>query len=75
VANLDEPCLVRPDAHFSRDEEGIDLDSLELAQAEAVFSLLEAARDALPGKLQQKLTVKVRDDKGMSCPRPSLLLR
>jgi hypothetical protein len=44
------------------DEDGVDLPDLAAARAEAYRSLLERARDILPGSERHSLSIDVRDE-------------
>jgi hypothetical protein len=51
----------RDGADLIRDEEGVELDSIEAARDEATRGLTDLAKDALPGALRRELAVEVRD--------------
>jgi hypothetical protein len=50
--------------HLAADSEGTELPDLTSAQAEAVATLAELARDALPGFREKRLAILVRDESG-----------
>lgn len=54
----------RDNEHFDQDDEGTELPDLEAVKIEASRSLLERARDILPGLDRHSLSIEVRDDHG-----------
>ncbi len=52
----------RDNGSLDLDEDGVDLPDLAAARAEAYRSLLERARDILPGNERHSLSIDVRDD-------------
>jgi hypothetical protein len=54
----------RDNKDFDEDEEGMELPDLEAVKAEACRSLLERARDILPGLDRHSLSIDVRDEGG-----------
>ncbi len=59
---------------FIPDEEGVLLDGIEQARAEALKALPDMARDALPNAGSSEFVVEVRDDAGRKLLRVSLSL-
>jgi hypothetical protein len=51
----------RDNGAFIEDEVGIELASLDAVKAQAALSLVELARDVLPGSIKRVLSVEVRD--------------
>ena len=51
----------RDNGAFLEDEVGIELASLDAVKAQAALSLVELARDVLPGSIKRVLSVEVRD--------------
>ena len=51
----------RDNGAFLEDEVGIELVSLDAVKAQAALSLVELARDVLPGSIKRVLSVEVRD--------------
>jgi hypothetical protein len=51
----------RDNGAFIEDEVGIELVSLDAVKAQAALSLVELARDVLPGSIKRVLSVEVRD--------------
>jgi hypothetical protein len=51
----------RDNDDFLEDDEGMDLPDLEAAKVEACRSLIERARDVLPGADRHSLSIEVRD--------------
>jgi hypothetical protein len=51
----------RDNEEFDEDEEGVELADLEAVKVEASRSLLERARDILPGLDRHSLSIEVRD--------------
>jgi hypothetical protein len=51
----------RDNEDFLEDDEGMDLPDLEAAKVEASHSLIERARDVLPGANRHSLSIEVRD--------------
>lgn len=49
---------------FIEDQYGVEYPDLEAVKIEAARSLAELARDVIPGSLQRKLAVEVRDESG-----------
>lgn len=56
------------------DNEGIELQSVEMARNEAQKALPDLARDALPGGDQKTFIVSVRDEAGQVIIRAALSL-
>ncbi len=54
----------RDGEQLATDSEGTELPDLGTAQAEAVQTLAELARDALPGSRRKSLVMLVRDEAG-----------
>jgi hypothetical protein len=54
----------RDNANFDEDDEGIELPDLQAVKVEASRSLLERARDILPGLDRHSLSIEVRDNSG-----------
>ena len=54
----------RDNANFDEDDEGIELPDLQAVKVEASRSLLERARDILPGSDRHSLSIEVRDNSG-----------
>ncbi|MBM6578602.1 hypothetical protein ILT44_00290 [Microvirga sp. BT689] len=61
-------------SRFVPDPEGIDLDSLDMAKAEAQRALPDLARDAIPSNDQNTFIVSVRDEAGQVVLRAALTL-
>ena len=61
-------------SRFVPDPEGIDLDSLDMAKAEAQRALPDLARDAIPSNDQNTFIVSVRDQAGQVVLRAALTL-
>jgi hypothetical protein len=61
-------------AVFIRDREGIELENLEAAKAEATTILLEVAIDELPDSNRRNFVVSVRDKTGQVVLRIALSL-
>jgi hypothetical protein len=59
---------------FIRDREGIELENLEAAKAEATTILLEVAIDELPDSNRRNFVVSVRDKTGQVVLRIALSL-
>ncbi len=59
---------------FIPDEEGVLLDGIEKARAEALKALPDMARDALPSGGSSEFVVEVRDDAGRKLLRVTLSL-
>jgi hypothetical protein len=62
----------RDGADLIRDEEGVELDSIEAAREEATRGLTDLAKDALPGALRRELAVEVRDRADQALLRAAL---
>jgi hypothetical protein len=60
---------------FTQDLEGMVLEDIEAAQAEAQRALSEVAKDKLPDKNRRDFTATVRDEAGQTVLRITLLLR
>lgn len=54
----------RDNDDFVEDDVGVEYPDLETVKVEAATALAELARDVLPGSLQRKLAVEVRDEQG-----------
>jgi hypothetical protein len=54
----------RDNEDFIEDDEGVDYPDLEAVKVAAAKALAELARDVIPGSLQRKLSVEVRDELG-----------
>jgi hypothetical protein len=46
---------------FLEDDEGLEFEDLGAVRDQAALSLAELARDVLPGSIQRKLSVEVRE--------------
>ncbi len=55
---------VREGAHFTSDEAGVELDSLDAAESEAACAAAEIGRDQLPNADTRNIAVEVRDERG-----------
>ena len=53
---------VHDGTHLTPDDQGLELDSLEQAQKEAVKALPEVARDVLPNGSERTFTITVKDE-------------
>jgi hypothetical protein len=62
----------RDGADLIRDEEGVELDSMEAARDEATRGLADLAKDALPGAMRRELAVEVRDGGDQALLRAAL---
>jgi hypothetical protein len=51
----------RDNGTFIQDDLGIDFADLDAVKAQAAVSLVELARDVLPGSIKRVLSVEVRD--------------
>ena len=51
----------RDNGTFIRDGEGLDLEDLDAARAEAARALADIARDVLPGATRRELAIEVSD--------------
>jgi hypothetical protein len=49
---------------FSCDDEGLQLESLNAAEGEAIRTAVQIGRDCLPKRLSPELCVRVRDEHG-----------
>jgi hypothetical protein len=49
---------------FSCDDEGLQLESLNVAEDEAILTAVQIGRDCLPKRLSPELCVRVRDEHG-----------
>jgi hypothetical protein len=56
------------------DNEGLELQNIDMAKAEAQKALPDLARDALPGDDQKTFIVSVRDEAGQVVLRAALSL-
>ena len=54
----------RTDDRFIRNEEGLVLDGLDAARAEATDGLADLARDTIANERAQKFSIEVRDESG-----------
>jgi hypothetical protein len=54
----------RDNENFDEDDEGVELPDLEAVKIEASRSLIERARDILPGLDRHSLSIEVRDESG-----------
>jgi hypothetical protein len=54
----------RDESYFLSDDEGCDFPDLGAVKTEAARALAELARDVIPGHLQRRLAVEVRDEYG-----------
>jgi hypothetical protein len=61
-------------SRFVPDSEGIELESLDMAKAEAQRALPDLARDAIPSNDQNTFIVSVRDEAGQVVLRAALTL-
>ncbi len=61
-------------SRFDPDAEGIELESLDMAKAEAQRALPDLARDAIPSNDQNTFIVSVRDEAGQVVLRAALTL-
>jgi hypothetical protein len=52
---------VRDNAHFTRDDEGLEFPTIEKARDEAARALAEMAKFVLPGAVVRELAIEVRD--------------
>jgi hypothetical protein len=52
---------VRDNAHFTRDDEGLEFPSIDKARDEAARALAEMAKFVLPGAEVRELAIEVRD--------------
>ena len=59
---------------FSRDEEGLELSSIEEARSQALAALRDIARDELPDGDRREFLVKVRDGDSEPIMTASLVL-
>lgn len=57
---------------FIRDDEGLDLDTVEQARDEATAGLADLAKDAIPGGVRRELAIEVRDGTDRRIIRASL---
>jgi hypothetical protein len=55
---------VREGARVTRDEIGLDLESLDVAEAEAIRAAAGISRDSLPRGCASEIMVQVRDERG-----------
>jgi hypothetical protein len=62
----------RDDTRFIRDEDGLELRSLEEVRDEATRGLADLAREALPGASRRELAVEVRDESDYPVLRAAL---
>lgn len=62
----------RDNSDLFRDENGIDLESMEAARDEATRGLADLAREALPGAIRRELAVEVRDEADRQVLRAAL---
>ena len=54
----------RDNENFDEDDEGVELPDLQAVKVEASRSLLERARDIMPGLDRHSLSIEVRDESG-----------
>jgi hypothetical protein len=62
----------RDNENFDEDDEGVELPNLEAVKVEASRSLLERAREIMPGLDRHSLSIEVRDES--SRPLLSIIL-
>jgi hypothetical protein len=55
---------VREGAQVTRDDVGLDLESLDAAEAEAIRSAAEISRESMPSARASEIMVQVRDERG-----------
>jgi hypothetical protein len=55
---------VREGARVSRDDVGLDLESLDIAEGEAIRAAADISRDSLPKGRASEFMVEVRDEHG-----------
>ena len=58
---------VRDNAHFTRDDEGLEFPTIEKARDEAARALAEMAKFVLPGAEVRELAIEVRDAPSSRC--------
>ncbi len=51
---------------FSRDDDGLLLESLGVAEDQAIRAIAEIARDSLPKRLSPEVCMRVRDEHGQA---------
>ena len=51
---------------FSHDDEGLPLESLSVAEDQAIRAVTEMAHDSLPKRLSSEVSVRIRDDHGQT---------
>jgi hypothetical protein len=55
---------LREGANFTPDDEGLECDSLDIAEREAAIAAAEIGRDRLPKVDPRRVTVEVRNEQG-----------
>ena len=60
------------DGSVTRDDVGLEFDSIDAARSEAARALAEMARDVLPGAYARELTIEVRDESNEPLLRAAL---
>ena len=55
---------VREGAQVTRDDDGLDLESLDAAETEAICAAAEISRESLPRARASEIMVQVRDERG-----------